>query len=466
MSENKTLIFISYSHHDRQVCESIASMLERPSRVIWYDKGLVPGEVFRKKIVEKIRAADYFIVMLSCESIRSEWVLDEVEYAKKQHKRILPVYIDNTSLPDDLDMILQRYHSLFWHLRSSDKQFEESLDRIFGDQEEEPGSPQVPEGQNCIDYSSAETEQMRRLLAQEERGVFSQCYSPKGACLLGKAYMHGCGCAEDRKKAAHYFRIAQFRGSADASAYLLQMRLEDQEEATWDEPDEEFCAPIIQELRRLADAGSEAAMMIYARILWYGRYGCPKDPEESARLYVICAENGNARAQHIMSSNYYLGDGVEKDYDLAIMYANLALEQGYIKSWRCWGQFCRDGLLVPRDYARAMEYYEIGAKKGDCNCYNQLGDMFYYGWGCEPDYSKAFAYYLKGEQAPEKEQKYGLREAKHALGRCYESGHGTAYDLEKAVEKYLESYHLGSRKCKQDYLRCAGLLMQQRNSPD
>ncbi len=464
MAEDKTLIFISYSHHDRPDCEAVASLMRSPSREVWYDKGLIPGEVYRKKIAETIRNADYFAVLLSKESVKSEWVMDEVEYARAQRKRILPIYIGDTELPDDLAMILQRYHCLFWHLRASDRQFAESLELVFGGGKKAvPADPDrvIP---GFIEFSREENDKMRRMLELESRGVYSQCYTAQGACLLGKAYLYGSGCEEDRAKARFYFRIARYRGSPDGSAYLLQTRLEDQEAEIWDEPDEAFCAPIVAELRSLAESGSEAAMMLYAHDLWHGRYGCPRDMVQSARLYEVCAKNGNARAQYIMSSNYYLGEGVEKDYDLAVMYANLALEQGYAKGWRRWGKFYRDGLAVPRDYRKAREYYEKGARAGDYNCYNKIGDMLYFGWGFDVDCEKAFEYYLKGEQAPESGQKYALWKAKQALGRCYETGSGTEKSLETAAEKYLEGYRLGGEECREDYTRCAGSLLKSRSA--
>lgn len=464
MEKDSEQVFISYSHHDRPACDAIASLLEGLHLLIWYDKGLIPGEIYRKKIVDTIRNSDYFIVLLSSFSVRSEWVMDEVEFAKKQHKRILPIYLDDVELPDELDMILQRYHCLFWHLRSSEEEFLESLERIFGDESvrEDPAKSAF----GFSEFSEAENLEMRRLAELESKGSYAACYTAEASCRLGKAYLYGISCAVDRKKAAFYFRIAEYRGNPDGSAYLLQMKLDEMEQAIWDEPDEEFCEPIIRELRSLADRGSEAAMLLYANALWYGKYGCAEDMVRSAELYERCARNGNARAQYIMASNYYMGEGVPQDYDLAVMYANLCMEQKYIKSWRRWGEFYRDGRIFPQDCARAREFYARGAEAGDYHCYNRIGDMYYYGQGCEVDRDRAFAYYLKGEKAPENGQKYGLWCAKQALGRCYELGHGTERNLETAAEKYLEGYRLGCRECKSDYLRCSRQIRQQRVSSD
>ena len=457
-AEKKIRIFISYSHRDRDTCARIAAIMRsEPSFDVWYDDGLIPGELYRRKIVDTICGADYFVILISGSSVQSEWVLDEVEYAKKQHKRILPIWIEQTDLPGDLDMMLNRYHSLFWYLRASDRQFEGSLFSILRPEEadEEQGRAQVGFGN---EYAESVNLQMSQLLEDERQEHFAKCSRPENAVLLGMAYLDGGPCAISREKAAYYFKVAAYFGNPDAEFYQLRMKMEDQEADTWDDPDEAFSAPIVSRIRELADGGCVPAKLYMGNIYWYGKYGCPVDIAASTALYEACAKEGNARAQYMMAANYYYGDGVPKDYDLARMYANLALEQKYIKAWRRWGKFYRDGLAVPQDYQKARECYEKGAETGDYNCYNKVGDMLYFGWGFPVDYDEAWQYYLKGEQAPVCGQKYGLRKAKEALGRCLENGHGTAMDIAAAADKYLEGYRYGSPECKEGYLRCSRQL--------
>ena len=92
-------IFISYSHQDADACARIDDAFAKQGNFdVWYDKGLVPGEVYRRKIAGVIREADCFIILLSNSSVTSEWVLDEVEYAKKLRKKIIPIWIENVDL--------------------------------------------------------------------------------------------------------------------------------------------------------------------------------------------------------------------------------------------------------------------------------------------------------------------------------------------------------------------------------
>ncbi len=447
-------IFISYSHQDADACARIDDAFAKQGNFdVWYDKGLVPGEVYRRKIAGVIREADCFIILLSNASVTSEWVLDEVEYAKKLRKKIIPIWIENVDIPDDLDMILQRYHSLFWHLRSSDSQFERSLMMLFEHEEEQPhGQALVGFGNQ---FSEMVNRKMKELLDKEKQLAYDECYTPENAVILGEAYLYGGPCSVDLEKARHYFRVAEYFGNRDGEFYILQMEMAKQIKETWDDPDEAVSGPIIEKIRQLADEGSIPAKLYMANLFWYGRYGCPKDYQKSAALYEECAKAGNARAQFVMSSNYYYGDGVEQDYELAKMYANLALEQRYLYAWRRWGKFYRDGLAVKQDFAKARVCYENGAKMGDFNCYNKVGDMLYHGWGCPVDLEESVKYFREGEKAPAFGQSYCLQRAKMALGRAYENGEGVEKDLSAAAEKYLEGYQVGSIECRDAYLRCS-----------
>ena len=448
-------VFISYSHKDRSVCEKIVSFLESEGLSVWYDKGLVPGALFRIKIAEVIAGSDYFMVLISKSSISSDWVIDEVEYAKIHHKKIIPVWIENTELPVGMDMILQRYHSLFWHLRASDEQFQSSLHSVFCTDDNQ--NTDVSGDVNRNEFSETENKKMLDLLNQEKQCRYSFCYKADNACYLGIAYLFGIHCDADREKSSYYFRIADYFGNIDGSFYLQKMILDDRQYDTWDEPDEEFCKPIMEKIFEYAGRGSLYAKLYLGNDYWYGRFGLPADKVKSAALYEECAKEGNARAQYMMSANYYYGDGVPQDYRIAIMFSNLALEQKYYKAWRRWGKFYRDGLAVPQNYQKARECYEKGAATGDDNCYNKIGDMIFNGWGFPVDYSAAYSYYLKGEKAP-LYQRYCLQKSKIAIGRCLENGLGVAQNLTEACQKYLEGYQFGSPECKTEYLRLSEIL--------
>ena len=443
-------VFISYSHKDRDACFALAEILESIDGLeVWYDKGLIPGDIYTRTIAEKLSETDIYAVLISNSSVQSDWVKDELSYAKDHRKRIIPIWIEHTDLPADIDLMLHRFRSLFWYLRGDDAEFrKELLSAVVGETEREASF-----GGFGNEFSEAENERIKLCLEKEKQGQFSFCYSAENALLIGKAYLFGGAVSIDTSRARHYLKIAAYFGSLDAACLLSQIELEE----LGDRDDSSVYGPAMDRIRELAEKGSVNAKLFLGNAYWYGLYGVPVSYEISAGYYEECARNGNARAQFIMSSNYYEGDGVVQDYDLAIMFANLAVEQKYLKAWRRWGKFYREGKAVPRDFGKAKEAYERGIRWGDYNCNNKVGDMYYFGWGLETDHARAVEYYVKALEAPVNGQKYALRKANAALGRCYELGTGVERDMKKAAFHYMMAYKYGDMDVRDKYLQCAEL---------
>lgn len=449
----KQKLFVSYSHADKAVCKEITDALEAEGKLsIWFDESLVPGEEYRKKIASRIREADYVTVLLSARSVKSEWVLDEVEYAKSCKKRIVPVWIEPLELPPDFEMLLQRYHGLFWYMKTSSAAFARDFSIIVHNRN------QSEEWQSDADEIRRETvpdeeNRITALMQQAAEKQYSLCYQPENALLLGRAYYYGIRTEVDFEKARFFFKVACYRQNPDAAFFLEQIRLDElREEISDDEPSPLWEAPLAR-IDELARAGSVPARLFMGNVYWYGKFGYPVDAVRSAQLYESCAREGNARAQYIMASNYYHGDGVDKDMDLALMYAQLCLEQKYFKACRRMGIFCLDGLALPRDTQQALELFTQGSQAGDYYCFCLLGQMYEQGNGVPEDAEKALACYTEAEKAPINGQAYALRKTKEALGHFYESHPDIPHHLQKAAEKYLEGIQLGNTACRESYTR-------------
>ncbi len=98
-------VFLSYSSEDRPFVDRIAQDLERVNVGIWYDKWEIRvGDSLIEKISEGIRENDYLALMLSPNSVTSEWVRREVNAAlirELDEKKviILPVLIESCEIP-------------------------------------------------------------------------------------------------------------------------------------------------------------------------------------------------------------------------------------------------------------------------------------------------------------------------------------------------------------------------------
>jgi len=96
---DKPYIFISYAHSDRIEILNILQELMVSKYRFWFDEGIVPGTEWREEIVEALENSHTFLVFISPNSIESDYVIKEINYAINQKKQILPVYIKETQLP-------------------------------------------------------------------------------------------------------------------------------------------------------------------------------------------------------------------------------------------------------------------------------------------------------------------------------------------------------------------------------
>jgi hypothetical protein len=115
--------FISYRHTkpDEELAQFLEKFLEEHDHHVFLDTHIQLGTEWVKEIERQIKSAEFFIVLLSKESILSDMVRQEVklahELAKKRGKRfaILPIRVDFTGeLPYDLGAYLDRIQYALW----------------------------------------------------------------------------------------------------------------------------------------------------------------------------------------------------------------------------------------------------------------------------------------------------------------------------------------------------------------
>ena len=92
-------IFFSYARSDDEFARKLTSDLSALGFEPWLDQtNLSPGENWEKSILTAIRDSDYIFLLLSSNSIKSEWVRREVEAALRHHPkdtgRLVPVLLD------------------------------------------------------------------------------------------------------------------------------------------------------------------------------------------------------------------------------------------------------------------------------------------------------------------------------------------------------------------------------------
>jgi TIR domain len=89
--------FISYSHHDEEFAKRLHSRLVEEKLRVWYSPEDMPwGEKLYEQIDQAIRVHDKLLLVLSPNSLNSEWVKTEVRRARKHEikertKKLFPI---------------------------------------------------------------------------------------------------------------------------------------------------------------------------------------------------------------------------------------------------------------------------------------------------------------------------------------------------------------------------------------
>jgi hypothetical protein len=96
------LAFLSYSRRDRELIDRFQTVLEQSGVTVWRDTDDIRGgQEWRTSIVAAIHAADVLVLFVSPGSMASVNVRRELTVAEEEGKRIIPVLLLPTPIPDD-----------------------------------------------------------------------------------------------------------------------------------------------------------------------------------------------------------------------------------------------------------------------------------------------------------------------------------------------------------------------------
>jgi TIR domain-containing protein len=103
-------VFLSYNHADKNFAKQLASELSRQGCDVWDPSDqLFPGDNWPLKIGEALQQSQAMVVLLSPDSMKSEWVRREIEYAigaRNYEGRVFPVLVRPTA---EIPWILRKY---------------------------------------------------------------------------------------------------------------------------------------------------------------------------------------------------------------------------------------------------------------------------------------------------------------------------------------------------------------------
>lgn len=112
-------LYFCYSRKDAHVVRTVAYYLKHAGYRCWIDEeGILSGSAFLSMIGDAIKRSNCMLVFLSKNSTASEWVMRELDYAMGMGKKVLPILLDDTTIPSQLshlqyfDLRKQEYMSV------------------------------------------------------------------------------------------------------------------------------------------------------------------------------------------------------------------------------------------------------------------------------------------------------------------------------------------------------------------
>ena len=110
MKNNEEYCFLSYNNKDKVWVEKLAEDLIQNGIKIWYDKWeIYPGDSIPKKIQEGFDRSNFFIIVLSKNTLESKWVENEIDVANynriSDNMRIIPILKESCNIPTLLQHI-------------------------------------------------------------------------------------------------------------------------------------------------------------------------------------------------------------------------------------------------------------------------------------------------------------------------------------------------------------------------
>lgn len=108
-STNSYIAFLSHSSEDKEIIQKIYDILKQTEFRPWMaPQDIVPGKPYAKSIIEGINRCPVFLIFISASAMISDNVLSEIEKAHKEKKVILPIFIEDVPLNDELEYYLAR----------------------------------------------------------------------------------------------------------------------------------------------------------------------------------------------------------------------------------------------------------------------------------------------------------------------------------------------------------------------
>lgn len=202
-------MFISYSHKDAREVFPIIGQFHSQGYNVWYDEGIEPGIEWPEEIGKALNASSLFVVFITPDSVASENVRNEINFALKKKSPFIAIYLRETTLTYGLQLQIGSKQDIRKYLLDDDsfqRKYRYSFDSIFT----KPGQERrIPKSEP---EKPRTTPQTSTTPTQPPAGIFHF------ACdIVRRAACEKLGLPEDRQlEQKHTGVVSELRIFADA----------------------------------------------------------------------------------------------------------------------------------------------------------------------------------------------------------------------------------------------------------
>lgn len=119
-------VYLSYNLKNQRQAKYISILLEKVGFSCFYEISSLPAGVHITVAIQDVLVnCKVVILLLSADSVKSEWALRETEYALNIGKRIIPIIIGDSLLPEKLPMMIRNIKYIVW--REGSREFNDIL---------------------------------------------------------------------------------------------------------------------------------------------------------------------------------------------------------------------------------------------------------------------------------------------------------------------------------------------------
>ena len=137
-------MFISYSHKDAGEVFPIIGQFHNQEYNVWYDEGIEPGIEWPEEIGKALNASSLFVVFITPDSVASENVRNEINFALKKKTPFIAIYLHETTLTYGLQLQIGSKQDIRKYLLDEDsfqRKYRYSFDSVFTKPGQEPRIP-------------------------------------------------------------------------------------------------------------------------------------------------------------------------------------------------------------------------------------------------------------------------------------------------------------------------------------